>query len=93
MITQITFVQVVGRKVYLLYRELEQHERKRNDCRKNGRISVRVNKKDCYTKEDMLDYVNKQEEDALFCPYCTRVMIHVTDGEYWYCNFEECEGV
>ena len=52
-----------------------------------------MNKKDCYTKEDMLDYVNKQEEDALFCPYCTRVMIHVTDGEYWYCNFEECEGV
>jgi hypothetical protein len=54
-----------------------------------------MDKKDCFTKEDMLDYINRQENDALFCPYCNRVMIHVTDnsiGEYWYCNYDECMG-
>jgi len=50
-----------------------------------------MNKKDCYTKEEMLDYINRQEDTSLFCPYCHRVMVHVIDdpeGEYWYCRGE-----
>jgi len=53
-----------------------------------------MTKEDYLTKKDVLDYIDRQPDDARFCPNCVSVLVHAVDdpeGEYWYCNNPECK--
>jgi len=44
---------------------------------------------DYLTRDQVLDWAQSQEDDAVFCEHCLTRLIQ-TDGGLWYCPNEMC---
>jgi hypothetical protein len=51
-------------------------------------VEYRVGWKECFTKKDILDWLQRQDDNAMFCPHCLGVM--KSDGTFFRCENKMC---